>query len=473
VTLRLGLVPHDDRPASLDQVERLVRMAGAEVVLPPREALGHRLDPGDATALRRWLLDHRHEADAWVLSLDMLVFGGLVASRTPELDEARATACVDEVWAALADVAPEAVYAYLTLRRLAPTAASGDDVDAWRAGHEAAPDQEARRPNVAAARAAVRGAPGVLALLQEDARPDPALVAEHAALMAEAGPGVVLTPGADEGPRALAARALAERSPAAEIPPSSEPAIQNRIAPEAGEMLAGRGVAVRLSGERGGARVAPYEDRPLGESLAGQLAVAGLVEDAGSAAQLFVWAPDRPGVDLWLGERGEPSSEAEVFLDALREALDAGRRVVVADVADANGADSTLWSRPGAAQLLPRLHGFAAWNTASNTLGCALAQLRLPRDPSGLALRVAEDWGFQSEVRPRATKWARLERQADPWDLADHRGRVESFAEERLRRWWSEAFPLGTWAVRPGHLRLPWSRLFEASIDLEPEGDAP
>jgi hypothetical protein len=460
VTLRLGLVPHDDRPVSLDQVVRLVRVAGAEVVLPPREALGHRLDPGDATALRRWLLDHRHEADAWVLSLDMLVFGGLVASRTPDLDEARAAACVDEVWAALADVAPEAVYAYVTLRRLAPTAASGDDVDAWRAGHEAAPDQEARRPNVAAARAAVRGAPGVLALLQEDARPDPALAAEHAALMAEAGPGVVLTPGADEGPRALVARALATLAPA------TTRAMQNRIA-------SGGGVAVRLSGERGGARVAPYEDRPLAESLAGQLAVAGLVEAADSAAKLFVWAPDRPGVDLWLGERGEPSPEAEVFLDALREALDAGHRVVVADVADANGADSTLWSQPGAAELLPRLHGFAAWNTASNTLGCALAQLRLPRDPSGLALRVAEDWGFQSEVRSRATKWARLERQADPWDLADHCGRVESFAEERLRRWWSETFPLGTWAVRPGHLRLPWSRLFEASIDLEPEGDAP
>ena len=205
--------------------------------------------------------------------------------------------------------------------------------------------------------------------------------------------------------------------------------------------------------------------------------MAGLVEAPEAEVELFVWAPDRPGRDLWLDvveETPGDLAEAEVFLAGVREALDAGRRVVVADVADANGADPGLWGRPEAAALLPRLHGFSAWNTAGNTLGCALAQLRLPRDPTGLARRVFEDWGYQSAVRAGARKWAELERGADPWDLdGTDRARVESFATERLQRWWAGAFAPGAWAVRPGAVRLPWSRLFEATIDLEPtEGSA-
>lgn len=468
LSFRLGLVPHDERPVSLDQVVRQVEVAGGEVLVPPREWLGHRSEAGDAAALRGWLRDHRHDADAWVLSLDMLVFGGLVASREPSLDEARAAACVEEVWGALAEVSGEAVYAYMALRRLAPTAGRAEDLGAWRAGHEGALDRAARQPNVAAARAAVRGAPGVLALLQEDARPDSALAAEQTGLLAGAGPGVVLAPGTDEGPRALAVRALAEHAelaspscaaPAVGVLPPLR-AIQNCLSGE----LAGRGR------DRARARIAPYEDRPLGDTLAGQLAVAGLVEDPGADAKLFVWAPDRPGRDLWLDPAGEaaPDQEASVFIAAVAAALAVGHRVVVADVADANGADPALWRLPEASALLSRLHGFAAWNTAGNTLGCALAQLRLPRDPTGLALRVAEDWGFQTEVRPAATRWARGERNADPWNLeSTDRARVETFAEERLRRWWGETFRAGTWPFRPGHLHLPWSRLFEASIDMD------
>src|SRR6516162_40989 len=81
----IAFVPIDDRPVTAQLPVMLGRIAGLPVEAPPRELRGHFLDPGHSDALIAWL---NHEAakpqtSAFVISTDMLAYGGLTASRVP------------------------------------------------------------------------------------------------------------------------------------------------------------------------------------------------------------------------------------------------------------------------------------------------------------------------------------------------------------------------------------------------------
>src|SRR5512145_1622164 len=79
----LLFVPLDDRPVTCDMVVELAEAAGAEVRLPDGALLGDRDRPGEAAEIRLWLEGEvvAGGAAALVASVEMLCFGGLVASR--------------------------------------------------------------------------------------------------------------------------------------------------------------------------------------------------------------------------------------------------------------------------------------------------------------------------------------------------------------------------------------------------------
>jgi len=81
----IALVPLDDRPVTAQLPVMLGRIAGVPVHVPPRILLGHYLHPGQPDRIIAWLNGRQNRgADAIVLSSDMLVYGGLVASRVPD-----------------------------------------------------------------------------------------------------------------------------------------------------------------------------------------------------------------------------------------------------------------------------------------------------------------------------------------------------------------------------------------------------
>ena len=79
--LTVILLPLDSRPPCTQFVEQLAHMAGIKLLMPPPELLDDYQIPANKLELRRWLSETSGQADAAIISTDMLIHGGLVASR--------------------------------------------------------------------------------------------------------------------------------------------------------------------------------------------------------------------------------------------------------------------------------------------------------------------------------------------------------------------------------------------------------
>jgi hypothetical protein len=79
--LTILLMPLDSRPPCTQFVEELGRIANIRIILPPEELLDHFRNPSDKQALRLWLKENISQANAAIVSVDMLIHGGLLSSR--------------------------------------------------------------------------------------------------------------------------------------------------------------------------------------------------------------------------------------------------------------------------------------------------------------------------------------------------------------------------------------------------------
>jgi nucleotide-binding universal stress UspA family protein len=444
-------------------------MAGAELILPPGDLLGNFLTPGDPEGLLEWLEPRLAGCDAALLSLDMLCWGGLVASRRPDTSPLEGQLRL-AMAASLLEGRPLLRLAFMAVTRNAPNQTSPEEVERARLFSElsllmarqmagdldAGPEireMKSRLPpealqeylavrgrNHRVARRAVDGPWDFLLFGIDDSRAQGLNLLEASQLQADLGrrgrAGAV-APGTDEMALLLLARALAP----------------------------GRTLEVVWDHPRQAESRGLYEDRPLGQVLTAQAAAAGLALGP-SSRQLWVYGPSGRQTEAALQKGSPRSARAARFAERLERALEKGAVIVVADVARANGADLALAGELSRRRLFPRLAGYAAWNTAGNTLGTALATLALtPEHPTAertrfLLERLADDWLYQARLRQRLGPGLRLEEEA----RARAEGRVaRDLARQmaRLCRFWGLPVP----RLRA---RLPWPRTFEVEVEIEP-----
>jgi hypothetical protein len=509
VTPAIVALPVDARPAVRSQVQAMAACAGWTLHMPEVPALGHLRTPADRDALQGWLLDQlRHAAQpaALVLSLDMLVYGGLVPSRLSDepLPALLQRLAFVERLAAAAPGVP--VLAFAATMRISDSDVAEEERPYWaehgrrlwawsyhgdRAAQTGCADSAARaaqaeaaipaavRADYRAVRArnhavtlaaldlAARGVLQRLVLPQDDTAEWGLNIAERRALQAQVQAlglqdRVAVLPGADEVMHTLVARVVA--------------------AAQARDGLAPLRLAVWPSDPAGlPALRARYEDRPVLQTLAAQAEAAGveLVTDPD--------ALDRADVLLALHTQGSTQGDwalrlplpqrvpvAPTWFERIAHWQRAGRPVALADLAFANGGDPWLLEHPawaaGAAAGpagLAGLSAYAGWNTAGNTLGsviaqCVLARGREPAAPAraALALRLLEDGLYQATLRQQL-RGALDEAAAAPGELlALARHLVVPQADA-----WAARHRLGH---RVAALHLPWDRSFEVDLHLEP-----
>ncbi len=380
---RIILLPMDDRPAVAQFAQMIGAIGDSEIVMPPDTMLGRFTRPGDARLIGDWLRRQDYsKTDAVVISVDMLCYGGLIASRSAKttLEEANRRL---ELFRWLKKAHPRVpVYAFNVLMRVAPTADAAsrpwrDDLARWSELSDQAPrtgdpallselsalkakldpsiiedylaarkrDLEIHLSMVELRRQKIVDA---LVFLQDDARvfglhrKDQLAINEKiksSGLEAD----VPIYNGADEGSLSLVSRAILEK-------------FKQKIR-----------VAVVFSSEKGKTIIAPYEDHPLQFTVESQISAAGAT-----------MVPERRSADytLFVNAPGATESEFSEFRRELIDSLKAGQPACLADVLfpapHYSGADERLMASIEAEALVDRFTGYAAWNTAGNTLGTAI-----------------------------------------------------------------------------------------------------
>ena len=514
----IALLPLDDRPCNHQFPALLGPVAGVRVALPPKPLLGRFTRPGLPDACAAWLLESAQGADAAVVGLDMLAYGGIVAGRSADMPLRAALERLNAL-RRLRRAGPRMpILAVGLIRRLGTTVTSpesaGIHADLVRYSElndrvarlgrtglkaelravrrrlpRAALDEyvATRRRNHRVNRAAVAlvadGMLDYLILAQEDALPAGPHVVEQRALRAQAralgvAARVAIHPGADEAGLVLLARAVCEMH-----------GWRPRVAP----------IYSRPAGAR---TVALFEDRPIERTVRGQVAAVGALLAAAPRGEggargigdadieLLVHTPR--GRQTYPGS-APPHAPPASFLRRVVRAADAGR-AAVADVAYCNGADPQLAAALIEAGVFADLAAYAGWNTAGNTVGAALAHAVLrqiglaaargqrERERRDLAHhtfllhRLTDDCAYQSQVRLEAHSLAgRLG--ASPYRLGRHGAALAGFVRERLtdrclehfdQAFRGRALPGGRrlGAVQRIAVRLPWGRLFEVGLAI-------
>jgi len=509
-SLTIALIPLDERPVNTRYPEMLGAIGGATVLLPPKEIRGLGRQPAPLDAVGAWLREAAQSATAAIVSCEFLGCGNLIASRIsqssaaqiltrlnalPEINThcpvhafslitrvANSDDCVEEptYWA---DWGTK-FYRYAQLTHQAERGELSDTSELTTLENTLPPDLKAdwltRRlrnhtVSLGLLDLMARGQLTSLRLTSDDTSPTGFPSRERDWLQSWQkliGPAlasrVMMHPGADEVGSALLSKVLLEN--AGKVP---------RVWP-----------LYSMPGDE--ALVAPYEDRPVRETVEGQIAACGCVL-AGSAETadivLGVATPSPRRTDyrteFFESDRMERTASYQQFLGTLAEWSARGVPVALADVAYPNGSDPLL-SEMLLSEHCPlppgQLCAYGAWNTAGNTLGVVVAQaactLLIGDTPERayaqrvfLTHRFLEDWGYQMQVRREARAEAvRLWGRPEParGDEAEQ-AVLCGFIEGRLRVLLAELQMQGIGAgltLAPGSVRLPWERTFEVDFSL-------
>ena len=169
---------------------------------------------------------------------------------------------------------------------------------------------------------------------------------------------------------------------------------------------------------------------------------------------------------------GVARNSTRSFANVVRNYVVNGRKVILADVAFANGSDNAIMNQLNRQGLLFRLQAYAGWNTATNTTGFALSEglMSTRMNDAGvnelLLRRYLDDWAYQANVRKIGAnqlywlggdgryEFLNEKRSAAAESCASL---IEDFAKKNLPNF------TGNDDIR---VRFPWNRMFEADISI-------
>ncbi len=488
-------VPLDDRPVTLQLPFMLGRVAGQPLLTPPLPMLGHYLRPGNPSAILDWLgTPQTRAASAFVASTDMVVYGGLVASRAPGVSLVEGFARLRAL-ARIRAARPDASFSVFgTVMRLAPTGvprlgpaadyyAAGDTVEliAQYAGLPDPPRTDEQRRYAERLRERI-GKPldEYLAARLRDREVD----AYALFLGAENGFDRIVLGQDDAGPVGLHLRDIAYLRSKMNGFFLGERASLEPGADELGMVLVAGAfarnvgwtptVGVTYSRADAAGFSDPLEFVPVDVTISRLIGACGArrVESRGGDIRLYVRIPETS------------DSDERAFEDALAADVAAGRSVAVADLTFLHGGPGpeqrALTDALIARGIAGKIDAFASWNTNANTVGTALAaaiasgagrragRFDARAHAEFMLDRYVDDYAFHQFVRPELNEDLRA-REIDTTlllpDVAQQTG------DANRANLWPRALDLLA-AIYPEYrdagltITLPWGRTFETKIEV-------
>ena len=474
-------VPQDDRPVDYEYTVSTAEAAGYQVLTPPAQYLSGMNFHGSPDKLMAWVNANAGKADAMVLSIDSLVYGGLVDSRKHNLPMETLTARLEKVEALHKSHKNVPIYVFSTVMRSPWAGGKGVEPDYYLtmgsdiyqlASLQAKMDEEGlqdwynrRRKNMS-----------INYRLIDDARKgvftyyslghDDNSVSTQSSLESKylkmAGTGIPKTvfgsfPGADQLGLLLITRASNDFN-------NYHPKIT---------------VIYPLGG--GEKTVPRYDGQAIGKTIASHVEAIGgtMVDNERPDLLLAVNTPLTTSTTESANFENFPImlQSTRDFLTQIEKAVNLDIPVSIVDMAFSNGSDNTLVYGLYQDKMMYRLAAYNGWNTASNSVGYGIAQGVLSKYMTAdahrdmLTTQYLDNWAYQANVRDYIYRMQqKLEAGVVTQYYPTLNEELQSRTKEQLQRYASTYLGIDPKTV---DVTLPWQRLFEVYVDVKPTPSVP
>ncbi|MBD9222716.1 DUF4127 family protein [bacterium] len=434
--MKIAFLPIDNRPVCYTLAKDIAGIdREIEFFIPPRKLLGDLKRVADIEGLISWL-ENLPQIDSLILSLDTLVYGGLIPSR-------RSKETLEELQTRLERIKPllrnKNVYAFSSIMRISNNNYNEEEKEYWSEygkkifdysfsggmNRDDIPDEiiedylSTRKRNFTLNKTYLNwqkeGLFNTLIFSKDDCA-EKGFNVEEAKELERLG-GKTKT-GADEIPLALLARAIKKEIKI--YPEFLEPEYKNLIS--------------------------NYEDVSIEKSVSGQLELCGFKLSSREEADVILIVnnfKEKQG-ELVMGWKTQPFD---------RDFVPPNRPYCVADVRFANGGDNAFVEQLLNKLDLKNFYGYAGWNTSANTLGSLLCALKVKWNASQYdenafkkfaTTRLLDDWAYQANVRAQISEPTDIKQLMKPY-------------ENRL----SDIF---NYDLKNRNYSYPWQRRFEIEV---------
>ncbi|MBC6428694.1 MAG: DUF4127 family protein [Cellvibrionales bacterium] len=483
---KLLIIPIDDRPVVCAQLQDLAALADWQAILPPHNLLGHMRKTADTNSLAEWLFARCDAADGFVLSLDSLIYGGLIASRI-STDSIATLDKRSQIISRLREhVGSKPIYAFLSNMRIANSNVNEEEKPYWQdygtliwqwsyysdkhamcsqaddlyrahAAKTQIPEHirtdylHTRKRNLALTNSVIDQVLthqlDRLILPQDDNAPYGFHINEIRRLhtriaQLQLEDRIKIYSGTDEVAWTLTSRLISK--------------LEGRSARK-----------IYLSWHRGqtAQKIIPfYEDQPISIAVASQINAAGseITENIENAdLVLAIHSPESSQGD-WALQKPlqEQSVSCASWIKELADLQKSAKPIAIADLAYANGGDPDFFNMMLERLDMRHIIAYSGWNTASNSLGTVAAQMQLAEldkisqnQLKLLGTRLVDDVFYQAIFRQDLRKQIV---NATPPD------KTKSKFRQSANQWLIDK---GMPFMQIDHVTFPWERSFEIGFE--------
>ncbi|OJF92122.1 DUF4127 family protein [Alkalibacterium sp. 20] len=225
-----------------------------------------------------------------------------------------------------------------------------------------------------------------------------------------------------------------------------------------------------------------YEDRPFFETLKKHVqAINGKLVESMSEADIVLGynTPGKIMQESWEQETNIDQTyysfrDLNTFIDALKEAISAGKKVIVADSAFSNGGDRELINALVRENVFLGLYSYKGWNTNANTLGTTLAQGCIADSLSRETIKtniyhLLDDFIYQAMIRMNLTKSVLKQEDLNYFDLKDKAEKINTLISQAILDYYNNHLTTlaNEVAVKSLITRSPWNRMFETELEFD------
>lgn len=492
-------IPLDERPCNIDFVE-MISDTNNEITLitPDKGILGDKKIPANRKAIMEFIRTHSKEVDTMVLSLDMLLYGGLIPSRLHHLTKQEVLTELKYLKTIKEENPKIKIYAFNCIMR-APSYNSSEEEPEYyeeygyalfrrkylldlkeRLGineeeeqellnlcipKEILMDYETRRDfntdiNMEVVSYVEKGIIDFLVIPQDDSSPyGYTAISQKKVIdfvrMHKLDEKVRIYPGADEVAMSLLARAYNEyKDKSIRIYPFYASTFGPQVVPK-------------------------YEDRPMYESLKSHIRViGGRIVNTPQEADLLL-AINSPGKIMQESFESKDITyttyrQLSDFALMIKEYIQDGYRVALCDSAFSNGGDLQLIEYLDRFKVLSEVIAYAGWNTNCNTLGTVLSQSVIGKDSAKikkhLIYRILEDVFYQANTRLDVIENILPKHGLSYYNFSDKQCMVEDSIASKLLEQYLSLDIAKKYPIRSLQVYMPWKRMFEIGMKLEIEG---